>query len=270
MRIIALAVTVLFAVSGAFSEEENILEEKNEYGGRTIQQILNEQEQAFLNFSKRTVYFDHRNISVKSIITTTSTVAANTGIREQIQYYDNGEVVKYEMFFTDEHIRKHGFNRMIEEMTVNDRVSRTFWYNNDTILDVLPGSDNSFQFYNVEFIDDEFLDGYEPNERGDVISTSARYYRLRSVIRFDTELVDLESHDIMLMTSFAGTFGLQNFSGLYSKKVRVYSQNRSYWLYVQTQLVQFVKGQNATVRYYPISRNGELHLICVGFYDIRS
>jgi hypothetical protein len=268
MRIFSFAVILLFVVFCVFSEEVNILEEKNEYGGRTVERIYNQYEQAIVNTARRIEYFDHRNVLAKMIVTTNDTVAADTGIREQIQYYENGNVEKYEMFFTDVHVRQRGYNRMIEKMAPNDVVDWTFWYNNDMLLDASRGSDNSFQFYNVEFIDDEFLTGYEPNERGDVISTSGRYYRLRSVIRFDTEPVDLESHDFMLMNAFAGTFGLQNFSALYTKKVRVYSQNRSYWLYLQTQLIQFVKGQNATIRYYPISRNGELHLICVGFFDL--
>jgi len=65
--------------------------------------------------------------------------------------------------------------------------------------------------------------------------------------------------------------GSENMIGLFTKKVRVfYNENRNeyYWLYLQPSLVEHAKGQNATVRHYPISLNGNLRLICVGFLDL--
>jgi hypothetical protein len=99
---------------------------------------------------------------------------------------------------------------------------------------------------------------------------SGRYISIRSVIKFDTVLFELDDNNITLLDRFSRRFEVDNFGQCYSRKVRVFSENRSYWLYVQTQLEQYILGQNATIRYYPIGLNRELYLVCVGFYDIRA
>jgi hypothetical protein len=246
----------------------NVEEEHNIYGGRTIERTFDENEILQGNYSKIIQYFDSQDKIIKEIVTPIDSIINETGIKEQIQYYKNDIIEKYEMFFTDKHKSVYGFNRLIEEVNVDGEIIKIIWYNNNIELYISNTMDDGFMFYNIEFLEDEYFEGYEPNEKGDVISISARYIRTKSVIKFGSELVELDVNDYKNMDALASSFGFQNMNHLYSKKIKVYSENRSYWLYVQAQLEQYILGQSATIRYYPIGKNKELYLICVGFYDI--
>jgi hypothetical protein len=237
-RFILLINLALIFIFNGFSEQIIVLEELNIYGGKTFERVYDEQEQKSLMYSRLIQYFDSHNIISKGIAINTDTVAGNTGIKEQIQYYINGKVIKYEMFFNDEYKSRHGFNRLIEEVDQNDLVLKNIWYNNDTILDTFEGNTDKFQFYDIGYLENEYFAGYLPNDKGDVISLSAKYFRVKSVVRFDTFLIDLDENDIKLMQVFSSSFNLIDYSNYYSKKVKVYSGNRSYWLYVQKDLEQ--------------------------------
>jgi hypothetical protein len=148
-----------------------------------------------------------------------------------------------------------------------NKFTKKIWYKDEIILDNYKLDETLFEFYNIEFIENEFFRDYQSSEN-DVIDISGKYFRIRSVIKFDTELIELSDNDIKLMDSFSNAFELNMFSHYYSKKVRVYSKNKVYWLYVQSQLEENILGQTASIKYYPIGLNKELYLICVGFYVI--
>jgi hypothetical protein len=253
----------------AFSEQINLLEEVNIYGGRTFERVYDANEQARLGYARLIQYFDSENRIVKGTIIPTRAFIDETGMREQINYYRNNIIEKYEKFFTEQFSAFYYFNRMIEEVNSNGEIARRLWYNNDILLDSSDPANDRFEFYDIGYLEDEYFRNYLPSSTGDVISISAKYFRIKSVIRFETEFFELDADDYNNMRAFATAFGLQDMTHLYSKKIRVYSNNRSYWLYVQPQLEQYIIGQNATIRYYPIGKNKELYLICVGFYDIR-
>jgi hypothetical protein len=268
-NILVFFLIALCCVINIFSEESNIIERMNVFGGITVERVYNDIESAKTNYSKLIEYYDSERKIVKRLFESTDIVINRTGIKIQINHYRNDIIEKYEMFFSDEYKYVHGFNRLIEEVNFEDKVISSIWYNNDIILDISRLDENNvYEFFNIEFIENEFFSDYQPNERGDVITTSGRYFRIKSVVKFNSDLVELDNDDIKLMNLFARGFGLDDISHYYSKKIRVFSENNVYWLYVQTQLEQYILGQNATVSYYPIGKNKELYLICVGFYDI--
>jgi hypothetical protein len=260
---------VLCIILTVFPEQINTIEEQNIYGGRTFERIYDANEQTQINYSRAIQYFDSENRIVKVVATPSKAFIDETGMREQINHYRNGMIEKYEKFFTAQFRTAYCFNRLIEEVNNNGEITRKIWYNNDTLLDVSEQANDRFVFYDIGYLEDEYFRDYLPSETGDVISLSARYFSIKSIIKFGTEFFELDADDFYNMRSLASAFGFQNMDHLYSKKIRVYSNNRSYWLYVQTQLEQYIIGQNATIRYYPIGRNKELYLICVGFHDIR-
>jgi hypothetical protein len=150
-------------LSNVFSEQIDIVEGLNLYGGETIEQIYNEQEQRSTNYSKLIQYFDSNNRIVKGIIIITEALAISSGIKEQIQYYINDKIEKYEMFFMDDYKNIYGFNRMVEEIDTNKIITKRIWYNNDVMLDVSEEVEEKFQFYDIDFIEDEFFRAYTPN-----------------------------------------------------------------------------------------------------------
>jgi hypothetical protein len=258
----------MYCIIDIFPEGRNIVEEINIYGGRTIEQILDDSERT--NYSRLLLYYDSGNNIVKQIFELTDEITDKTGIKTQINYYRNNLIEKYEIFLTDDFQNLYGFNRLIEEVNAENIITRRIWYINDIIIDVSELVEDRFPFYNIEFIENEFFGEYEPNENGDVISMSGRYISIRSVIKFDTVLFELDDNDITLLYILSRRFEVDNFGQYYSRKVRVFYESRTYWLYVQTQLEQYILGQDATIRYYPIGLNRELFLVCVGFYDIRT
>ena len=269
-NVFVLLFLILYNVLIVVPEERYIIEEVNDFGGMTIVHVFNVYERENTNYSKLIEFYDSGSIIVKRTFELTGEITNKTGIEIQTNYFRNNSIEKYEMLFSDTHYNIHGFNRLIEEVNSEGNIISRTWYNNDTILDISQSADDRFENYNIEFLESEYFADYKPNEDGDTITASAKYFRIRSVVNFDSKLVELDSKDIELMDTFSGIFGLDKFSQLYSKKVRVYSGDKAYWLYVQTQLERVIPQQKATVRYYPIGKNRELYLICIGFYDINN
>jgi hypothetical protein len=130
-------------------------------------------------------------------------------------------------------------------------------------------ANDRFAFYNITFLEREYIGGNIPSSSNEHIHINTKFYGIRSVIEFGTEIFSLEDGDFELMRYWASAFSAGDFTHLYSKKVRVYSGNRSFWLYLQTGLEQYISGQKATIRYYPIEKNRELFLIGIGFFSIQ-
>jgi hypothetical protein len=178
------------------------------------------------------------------------------------------------MFFSEDFRRTHDFNRVIEMLGNDNQIIRTIWLINNTVVDTVdfPNDPNRFQFYNIKYIENVFLDILDSIEEpisGDIISVSDRYVRIRSLVRFNTNLVELNDTDITILQTQFRRFGVPEMLEYYNKKVRVYHYSDYYWLFVQTELEQFISGQFATVRYYPIMWNDNLYLVSVGFSTIQ-
>jgi len=253
-----------------FSQTSTIIESLNIYGGVTVERINESIEgQTWL---KMIEYFDNQNNIVKVIFTSTQAIIEERGIIEQTNFYRNNVIERYDILFSIDFFKRHDYNRVVEIVGSNNTIIETIWYRNNQILDRIryPDDPNRFQFYSVDYIGNMFFDAYRsgPPPTGDVAQISYRYVSIRSVIRFDSIIVDLDDTDMQIIQHLLRRFDASEMSSLYSKKVRVYSENNYYWLFLQTQLIEFVLGQEATVRYYPIGWNGELYMLCVGFTNI--
>jgi hypothetical protein len=262
-----LTLFILSCVKNNTAGQNIIIEKMNIYGGKTIEEINRSDELSEVIYTKLIRYYNSNEEVVKIVSVLKNEIIISTGMKEQIQYYENNNIVKYEMLFSDEYYYIYGFNRLIEEVNTEDVVTKKIWYKDEIILSNYELGETLFEFYNIEFIDSEYFRDYQSSEN-DVIDISGKYFRIQSVIKFGTELIELSDNDIKLMDSFSNAFGLDIFSQYYSKKVRAYSDNKVYWLYVQPQLEEYILGQAASIKYYPIGLNKELYLICVGFFDI--
>jgi hypothetical protein len=267
-KIIFVIFTCFNCILYIFPEQRIVIEELNLYGGNTIEHSFNEQEQIATNYFKLIEYYDFQNQLIKMHVIPVDTVINSSGVEEQVQYYKDGVIWAYEMGFNSEYENIHGYDRLIEEVDSNDVIVKRTYYNDNIILNVSEDREEKFQFYDIDFIDDEFFEDYVQNSRGDIRTMSAKYFAIKSFIKFDSQLVNLDERDIMMMQYFSTSFNVTNFEQYYAKKVKVYSEKKSYWLYVQKSLEEYVLGQYATIKYYPIGRNKELYLICIGFDDV--
>ncbi|MDR0457190.1 MAG: hypothetical protein LBH20_10965 [Treponema sp.] len=246
-----------------------ILDENNEFGGLTKEMINNNLVEDN-KWSKMIEYFDNNNNLVKSTITPSEITRNEAGIIEQIEYYEEGNVIRYEILYSVEHTKIHDYN-MAVELLDDEGLYRTIWLNNETVLDIrdYPEEMNKFVFYNLEYIENKLLEASDPNDQGNIFIVSGKYFANRSVIKFDTNLIKLNEVDYKILDYFVTTYNIQeNFIGHYSNKVQVNYGNKHYWLFIQTDLEKNVKEQFATISYYPIMWNNELYLVCVGFFDI--
>jgi len=275
MKYIIFILLFTFSSFSIFSETTNIIEEVNEYGGVTVERISsNSSVQGWIRMID---YYNSIDHLIVRIITPSQIITNERRIYMQINYYTNNNVEAYEIFFTEEHAGIHDYNKMVEVIGNDNLIVRTIWYYNTQIIDSNnhPNDPNRFQFYNLGFLGNEFKKMHQEMSQmpsdGDLFTMSQKYFAIKSVIRFDTVVYDLDNTDISILRARLSGLGSEHMIGLYTKKVRVFhndNRNEYYWLYLQTSLVEPVKGQYATVRYYPISWNGNLRLICVGFYDL--
>jgi hypothetical protein len=267
---LVILLTVGFSFS-AFAGGNN--EEINEYGGITIE-ITDTSILQNNNMLRILEYYDGRNNIVKRVLTPNEFLTNERGLIEQIEYYGEENVIRYEMLFSEEFRQKHDYNRVVEFVQIagNNRVVvRTIWLINDTVIDVIdfPRNMNEFQFFNIQYIENALFDVNDSISNGNSIVFSARYHSIRSVIRFDTNLIELNEtdYDILLRFTAAPTGNItQNFLSFYRNKVRVFHENKYYWLFVHSQIEHLINGQNATISYIPMIMNGELFLLGIGFY----
>jgi hypothetical protein len=96
--------------------QNNIIEEMNIYGGKTIEEINNSEEMSEVIYTRLVRYYNSNEEVVKIVSELKNEIIISTGIKEQIQYYENNNIVKYEMLFSDEYYNIYGFNRLIEEL----------------------------------------------------------------------------------------------------------------------------------------------------------
>jgi hypothetical protein len=255
-----------------FAEKTRTIEENNEYGGKTIERINDKNKIEAERWSRIIEYYDKSNRMIVRVITPSPSIINERGIIEQTNYYKDGVIERYEMKYTDEFIKIHGYDKLVELVYKGDLTATTIWYKNNNVIDTInyPEEPGRFTFYNIKYLEEEFLSMHEtyPDQNKDNIIISAKYTRARSVVRFDTTLVDLEKTDIALIQYLSTQFGQPDFYKHFRKKVRVFYGDSYYWLFLQTMLEDQINGQVATVRYYPIALNGKLYLMCVGFSEV--
>jgi len=267
-RLFYLFFILLFFSHIIYPEQVSLIDDKNSFGGRTILRTYDQDEQALLNYSRLFEHYDSDDRIVQIVAIVTEDFTEMTGLQVQVQHYRDTILLGYEKLFADWFFDKHDYNRLIEEVDLAGIIISRMYFHNELLLDFSRDPNDAYEFYNVVYIDDAFHSNYLPNESGNVVSMSARYVRIRSVIQFGNELIDMDENDFMIIRYLSNYLGFESLEGYYTRKVKVHSNNRSYWFYVQTSLEPFVLGQLATIRYYPIGFNGELHLMGIGFYDI--
>ncbi|MCL2808675.1 MAG: hypothetical protein FWD24_01275 [Treponema sp.] len=271
MKKIKIAYKCLFIilVICLFSSFGNIIEEINEFGGITTV-INNDNLLENPDWLRVFEYYDNNNNLVKAVIIFTETFTKKSGLLEQVNYFIEGNIIGYEMFYSEEHRKMHYFNRAIEMMGQNRIVYRTIWFIDEDVIDVIdyPQGMNDFQFYNLNYIENALYEFYEPDSQRNSSVVSARYYNIRSIIKFDNEFAELNESDRNILNYFTAFGGISpGFLENFKKKVRVYHEDKSYWFFVHSQLEQNINGQYATISYYPLLWNGELYLLGIGLFS---
>jgi len=266
------------ATIGTNSDHQNSLdipEHINEYGGITIETI-NENHLENNLWVRIRDYYDFESNLVKRVIIPTEFITDARGILQQIEHFDGaGNIIRYEILFSEEFKQRHDHNRVVEIVgTINNNriIAQTFWYRNARLIDFMdfPRNMHAFPFFNIQYIENALIMAHEPNPLGDSIVFSTRYHSIRSFVRFDTELFELDdiNNNILRNFAFAPVVNIpEGFLSLFRKKVRVFYGDRYYWFFVHSGHESLVYGQYATIGFIPQLWNGELFLLGLEFFN---
>ena len=87
----------------ALAETKQILSDKNEYHGKTIEFTYSPGDQYYKTFKRHVIYYDNNGKERKGEIEWTKEATAMLGVSKWIDYFDNkGELEKKEVFLADD------------------------------------------------------------------------------------------------------------------------------------------------------------------------
>lgn len=137
MRMAACVVVAVisFSVLGcglAFATKESILSDKNDFGGKTIEVII-EQGEAPPEIQKILASYDEADRIRKTEITYTEAFGNEKGVARAIEYLSpDGKVAKREYYYTDTFGNKKGVARATEYYYADEKVAKAEFIYTDT------------------------------------------------------------------------------------------------------------------------------------------
>ena len=129
MRAMAGVVAAMLSLSvawcgPAFASQERIISDKNEFGGRTIEVII-EKGEAPPEIQAILAAYDEGDKLRKTEVTYTESFGNEKGVAKAIEYLNpDGKVVKREYYYTDTFGNKKGVARTIEYYYTNERIAK--------------------------------------------------------------------------------------------------------------------------------------------------
>jgi len=100
---------ILFVLLAAniFPEKVKTLKGVNIYGGETIEITIDKKDIETEKYSKMTQYYDNEKNIVKVVAILAPSIVKERGIIEQINYYKDKNIVKYEMKYSKAFQKNH-------------------------------------------------------------------------------------------------------------------------------------------------------------------
>jgi len=113
-----------------FAETKQVINSKNEFGGKTIMLIFSSGDNAYKEGIAKTIaYYDSKEKLVKTESFYTDESAKKDGVARGIDYFDSKQrMVKAESFFTDKSAKKDGVAKSITYLDSNEKIAKTEFY----------------------------------------------------------------------------------------------------------------------------------------------
>ena len=137
MRIVTCGVTAALSFSviwcgAAFASKESIISDKNEFGGKTIEVII-EKGEAPPEVQKILASYDEGGGMRRTEITYTEAFSSEKGVARTIEYLDpEGKVAKREYYYTDAFGNKKGVARAVEYYYAHEKIAKAEFIYTDT------------------------------------------------------------------------------------------------------------------------------------------
>jgi hypothetical protein len=137
MRIVVCVVAAALSFSvvwcgAAFASKESILSDKNEFGGKTIEVII-EKGEATPEIQKILACYDEEGKMRKTEIAYTEAFGNEKGVAKAIEYFDpSGKVAKREYYYTDTFGNKKGVAKATEYYYPHEKIAKAEFIYTDT------------------------------------------------------------------------------------------------------------------------------------------
>lgn len=262
--------TFFFSVLSVFGATQKIIEEANEYGGKTIEYsfVAGDSEYSMADSAK--YYFDSNGVLKRITFRMNESTKNKTGIELQEQYFSGNIIVKYKMLLTNSQKSIKGYDYIVEYVDEkNNIISYEYLIKGKLIIENSDSFVTKYPFYKLSYLVSSIFEEYKENSTGDTFTFSSKYYKGRSAITFKGNRIPLSSDDKDILLKYAKTIGNESVVDLFKYKILVVEDGNEYWLFIQDGLEKYcINNKDALITYANIGKNKKLYLILASIKDI--
>lgn len=268
------SVLLSISVCIAFSSESKIINEKNEYGGITIEYLLAADDPQFNQFYKVDVFYDESKNKCKEVYYVSEEVQNENGFLTQSNIFKEGKIVEYIIQLTEKESAKKGVKTLIEKVDENDKVY-IYGYSDGNLKAYSDVNSfvNNYPLYSLNYIEKYFFETEDLKTA--YYNLSAKYYKARTFVKIPSKSSEMTNFDKDLVSRYSEFMGDPDKAKLYNKKYQVKSGGKSYTVYMQDTLIPFLKTPYLTkdgeclLAYGIIGYKGKLYLIATEFSEVK-
>lgn len=259
-----------------YAADIKVINLKNEFGGITEEYTILPSEKDYEQFSKLIIFYDENDSKRKEAFYLSDSLKQESGIVVQEALYKDGIVTEYRMNLTEEVFERQGITQVIEILDSNGN-TKMIGHSNGKFTAYASATSfvNDYPVYSLDFLDKEFFSDprYKQKNEGaeDAYFLSSKYRKVRTFVKFTGDLEDLTDVDKTLITKFDKSMGDEdsNWVALYTKKTSVVSNNKKYTVFLQKNLLPYIKNNmDCLLAYGVIGLNGKLYLLATEFEEV--
>lgn len=259
-----------------YAADRKVINLKNEFGGITEEYTILPSEKDYEQFSKLIIFYDENDSKRKEAFYLSDSLKQESGIVVQEALYKDGIVTEYRMNLTEEVFERQGITQVIEILDSNGNTKMIGHSNGKfTAYASTTSFVNDYPVYSLDFLDKEFFSDPRYKQKkegaGDAYFLSSKYRKVRTFVKFTGDLEDLNDVDKTLITKFDKSMGEEDSSwvALYTKKTSVESNNKKYTVFLQKNLLPYIKNNmDCLLAYGVIGLNGKLYLLATEFEEV--
>ncbi len=247
-----------------------MLEEKNNFGGVTIEITYEENDKNSVILEASRLYYDQNNNLVKSISKITPQKSEETGIGFQEQQYENGRISYYKMYTTETEKRKRGYDYLIEFLELDDSVEICgYGFGDVFVKERTKTFSYNYPFYSLSYLFEQiYEEPYVPNPTGDEITYSVQYNEGRSLVTFISDPTPITNKDKLIIKYYFDTNGLTG-SEIYKYKITALENDKQYTVFIQDGLLPYcVNNTKSLISFAVIGFNHTIYPLITSVIDV--
>lgn len=265
--IIVLFLSITYYLFGA---TVTVVDSQNEYGGITEQYDLDPTEKDYEYYHTFFVFYNKYKITQKRHYLLSDSVQVQTGYISQEEIYKNNMIAEYRMQLTEEMSKQQGLTEIIEKINPDGSTERLGYSDGNKTAYMDPSSFMiKYPVYSLDFLNKEYFSGVEKSDNDENYYFSSKYFKGRSFVRFDKGVKQLNDLDKLLIKLYAKYMGNKDIPNLFTSKTVVYSEGKSYTVYLPDVLVPYIEdNMDCLLAYGLLGCNENLYLLAADFSKV--